>query len=72
MFIAKSDGSLRLCVDCRDLNKQTLKNKFPLPKIDDLFDQLHGARFFSEMDLAQGFHQLRIAEDCVHLTFYTL
>ena len=70
VFVAKSDGCLRLCVDYHDLNKQTLKNKFPLPRINDLFDQLHGARFFSKMDLAQGFHQLRIAEHCVHLTAY--
>lgn len=70
VFVAMSDGSLRLCVDYRDLNKQTLKNKYPLPRIDDLFDQLSGARFFSKMDLASGFHQLRIAEDCIHLTSF--
>ena len=70
VFVAKSDGSLRLCVDYRDLNKQTLKNKYPLPRIDDLFDQLQGARVFSKMDLATGFHQLRIAEDCIHLTAF--
>ena len=50
VFVAKSDGSLRLCVDYRDLNKQTLKNKYPLPRIDDLFDQLCGAKVFSKMD----------------------
>lgn len=59
------DGSLRLCVDYRELNKLTLKNKYPLPRIDDLFDQLSGARVFSQMDLATGFHRLRVAKDSV-------
>ena len=68
VFVLKSDGTLRLCVDYRDLNKQTLKNKYPLPRIDDMLDQLNGATVFSRMDLATGFHQLRIAEDCVPLT----
>ena len=70
VFVPKSDGSLRLCVDYRDLNKETIKNKYPLPRIDDLFDQLHGAKVLSKMDLATGFHQLRIAEDCIHLTAF--
>ena len=70
VFVPKSDGTLRLCVDYRDLNKQTLKNKYPLPRIDDLLDQLNGATVFSRMDLATGFHQLRIAEDCVPLTVF--
>ena len=70
VFVPKSDGTLRLCVDYRDLNKQTLKNKYPLPRIDDLLDQLNGAKVFSRMDLATGFHQLRIAEECVPLTAF--
>ena len=70
VFVPKSDGTLRSCVDYRDLNKQTLKNKYPLPRIDDLLDQLNGARVFSRMDLAIGFHQLRIAEECVPLTAF--
>ena len=65
VFATKADGSLRLCVDYRELNKRTLKNKYPLPRIDDLFDQLSGARVFSQMDLATGFHQLRVAKDSV-------
>ena len=56
MFATKADGSLRLCVDYRELNKVTRKNKYPLPRIDDLFDQLSGARVFSQLDLATGFH----------------
>ena len=52
VFATKADGSLRLCVDYRELNKVTRKNKYPLPRIDDLFDQLEGARVFSQLDLA--------------------
>lgn len=66
----KSDGTLRLCVDYRKLNDLTIKNKYPLPWIDDLFDQLSGARVFSQLDLATGFHQLRIAEDSIPLTSF--
>ena len=70
VFVPKSDGTLRLCVDYRDLNKQTMKNKYPLPRIDDLLDRLHGAQVFSKMDLATGFHQLRIAEESIPLTAF--
>ena len=63
VFVPKYDGTLRLCVDYRDLNKQTIKNKYPLPRIDDLLDRLNGAQVFSRMDLATGFHLLRIAEE---------
>ena len=67
IFVKKSDGTLRLCVDYRKLNDLTIKNKYPLPRIDDLFDQLSGARVFLQLDLATGFHQLRIAEDSTPL-----
>ena len=70
VFVPKSDGTLRLCVDYRDLNKQTIKNKYPLPRIDDLLDRLNGAQVFSRMDLATGFHQFRIAEECVPMTTF--
>ncbi|MDQ4222764.1 reverse transcriptase family protein, partial [Pseudomonas aeruginosa] len=70
IFVKKSDGTLRLCVDYRKLNDLTIKNKYPLPRIDDLFDQLSGARVFSQLDLATGFHQLRIAEDSIPLTSF--
>ena len=56
VFATKADGSLRLCVDYRELNKLTKKNRHPLPRIDDLFDQLVGATVFSRLDLATGFH----------------
>ena len=51
LFVKKKDGSLRLCIDYRELNKVTVKNKYPLPRIDDLFDQLQGAQVFSKIDL---------------------
>ena len=60
LFVKKKDGTLRLCVDYRKLNKMTVKNKYPLPKIDDLFNQLKGASVFSKIDLRSGYHQLKI------------
>ena len=60
LFVKKKDGTLRLCVDYRQLNKATVKNKYPLPRIDDLFDQLQGTEYFSKIDLQSGYHQLRI------------
>ena len=62
LFVKKKDGTLRLCVDYRQLNRVTIKNKYPLLRIDDLFDQLQGARVFSKIDLRSGYHQLRIGE----------
>jgi hypothetical protein len=63
IFIRKKDGSWRLCIDYRQLNKATIKNQYPLPRIDDLFDQMKGATVFSKIDLRSGYHQLRIKED---------
>jgi hypothetical protein len=60
LFVKKKDGSMRLCVDYRALNEVTVKNKYPLPSIDDLFDQLKGAKYFSKIDLRSGYYQLRI------------
>ena len=62
LFVKKKDGTLRLCVDYRQLNKMTVKNKYPLPRIDGLFDQLKGATVFSKIDLQSGYHQLRIKD----------
>ena len=69
-FSTKADSSLRLCVDYRELNKLTKKNRHSLPRIDDLFDQLVGASVFSQLDLATGFHQLRVAEDSIDKTAF--
>nr|XP_027186773.1 uncharacterized protein LOC101514449 [Cicer arietinum] len=63
LFVKKKDGSMRLCVDYRQLNKVTVKNKYPLLRIDELFDQLQGAQCFSKIDLRSGYHQLKIKRD---------
>ena len=68
LFVKKKDGTLQLCVDYRQLNKMTMKNKYLLPRIDDLFDQLKGASIFSKIDLRSGYHQLRIKDTNVHKT----
>ena len=62
LFEKKKDKTLRLCIDYRQLNKVTIKNRYPLPRIDDLFDQLRGARVYSKIDLRTGYHQLRVRE----------
>ena len=60
LFVKKKDGSMRLCIDCRELNRVTVRNKHPLPRIEDLFDQLQGAQVFSKIDLCFRYHQLNI------------
>ena len=70
LFVKKKDGSMRLCIDYRELNKVTIKNKYPLPRIDDLFDQLKGASYFSKIDLRSGYHQLKVKPEDVPKTAF--
>ena len=62
LFAKKKDKTLRLCIDYQQLNRVTIKNRYPLPRIDDLFDLLRGARVYSKIDLHTGYHQLRVRE----------
>ena len=70
LFVRKKDGSMRLCIDYRKLNQVTLKNKYPLPRIDDLFDQFRGATAFSKIDLRSRYHQLWIRESDIPKTTF--
>jgi len=70
LFVKKKDGTLRLCIDYRQLNKVTIKNKNPLPRIDDLFDQLKDAIVFSKIDLRSGYYQLRVQEQSIPKTTF--
>jgi hypothetical protein len=72
IFVLKKDGTQRLCMDYRALNEVTIKNKYPLPRIDDLFDQLHGACVFSKIDLRSDYHQLKIWECDIPKTTFIL
>ncbi|GKA05789.1 putative reverse transcriptase domain-containing protein [Tanacetum coccineum] len=70
LFVKKKDGSFRMCIDYRELNKLTVKNRYPLPRIDDLFDQLRGACPFLKIDFRSGYHQLRVHEDAIPKTAF--
>nr|GEU37874.1 putative reverse transcriptase domain-containing protein [Tanacetum cinerariifolium] len=70
LFVKKKDGSFRMCIDYQELNKLTVKNRYPLPRIDDLFDQLQGSSFYSKIDLRSSYHQLRVREEDIPKTAF--
>ncbi|KAL9995940.1 putative nucleotidyltransferase, Ribonuclease H [Helianthus debilis subsp. tardiflorus] len=70
LFVRKKDGTFRMCIDYRELNKVTVKNRYPLPRIDDLFDQLQGSSYYSKIDLRSGYHQLRVRDEDVSKTAF--
>ncbi|GJT01485.1 putative reverse transcriptase domain-containing protein [Tanacetum coccineum] len=72
LFVKKKDGSFRMCIDYCELNKLTVKNRYPLPRIDDLFDQLQGSNIYSKIDLRSGYHQLRVREQDISKTHFRL
>ncbi|KAJ0588184.1 putative nucleotidyltransferase, Ribonuclease H [Helianthus annuus] len=72
LFVKKKDGSMHICIDYCELNKVTIKNRYPLPRIDDLFDQLQGASFFSKIDLRSGYHQLKVRTEDVPKTAFRM
>ena len=72
LFVKKKDKTLHLCIDYRQLNRVTIKNRYPLPRIDDLFDQLRGAHVYSKIDLCTGYHQLRVREAYIPKTVFRM
>ncbi|GJR84841.1 putative reverse transcriptase domain-containing protein [Tanacetum coccineum] len=70
LFVKKKDGSFRMCIDYRELNKLTIKNRYPLPRIDNLFDQLQGSSVYSKIDLRSGYHQLRVCDEDIPKTAF--
>ena len=63
VLVKKKDGTLRMCIDCRILNKRKIKNRYLIPRIDELIDELHGAKYFSKIDLRSGYHQIHAREE---------
>jgi len=70
LLVKKKNGSMRLCIDYRQLNKVTIKNRYPLPRIYDLMDQLVGARVFSKIDLRSGYRQIKVKDEDMQKTAF--
>ncbi len=70
LFVGKKDGGLRTCIDYRSLNAVTVKDRYPLPRVDDLLDKLRGSAYFSSIDLQQGYNQIRVAESDIPKTAF--
>jgi hypothetical protein len=70
VLVKKKGGTLRMCVDYRDLNKKTIKNRYLILRIDELLDEVHGAIYFSKIDLRSGYHQIKVREEDVHKTTF--
>ena len=70
LFVKNKDGTFRICIDYKQLNNMTIKNRYPLPHIDDLFDQVWGESVFSKIDLRSGYHQVRIKDEDAHKTTF--